>query len=382
MTVRWIYILKSVSYYRLRFLLISLFIAAGFATLQISLSLSHALTPDSSDQADRQLLVLNGINAQMPLPANYASKLNAMHDVSEVSFATWTGAYFRHPGWLVPALAVEERSFFTMNPELTVEPQAFSQWVQQKNGVLVDERFARRYGLHVGGRLPLQSSIWPIGGSGLLDLIISGMVSNNDRNSFPGLYLHYDYFQDRLAGAKGLVSYFMVMPRESISPASLAKKIDGLFEGNLYQGITQTATKNIHMQQLIKRSFDIGRAISFINFSVFILLVILLVTNLFVISQKNAEEYGLLYLCGYQKKWIAVTAVLQQFAFVMPGVVVGSLAGAGLVVTSAIWGPLALTGLQLSVTDVSVTLMVAAFLLVLVSPAAIWQVMISKGRVK
>ncbi|NIF20359.1 FtsX-like permease family protein [Candidatus Pantoea multigeneris] len=379
--IRWVYIVKSVCQHRVRLFLISVFVIAGFATLQVSLGLSHALSPDRDQDADKQLLVLNGINSQMPLPEYYQAKIAVVPGVNKVSFAAWTGAYFRHPAWTVPALAVDEQNFFSMNPELHVSAQALSTWHQQKNGVLVDKRFAERYDLQVGGRLPLQSAIWPVRDSGIFDLVISGLVSNSDSNAFPGLYFHYDYFQDRLSSnSKGLVSYFMVTPNANTHASELAKTIDALFDSNLYQGITQTATKNIHMQQLLKRMFDIRRAISFINISVFILLAILLIANLIVILQKNAEEYGLLYLSGYQKQWIMVTAVLQQCAFILPGSIVGSLIGLALVIAGKFWGPLALTGLRLTPVDFGLTFAVATGLIVLALPAPILRVMALKGR--
>lgn len=366
------YLWQSLLFWRLRFLLIVLFVAFGFATLQLTLGLANALKPDVTDNHN-QLLVFNGVSTQMLLPLSYRDRIDQVKGVEKTAWAAWVGAFFREPAWTVAAFAVDGPAFFRLSADLRLDPAAEKRWQQERNGAIVDSRFARRYGLAVGDRLPLQSSIWPLKEGGILDLRISGLVTNSDSASFPAVYLHYNYFQDLLVSGQRLVSYFIVQPAADTPAAVVAKSIDALFENQRYLGITQTATKRVHMQQFLARIFDFSKAIAFVNFSVFCLLAVLLVTNMYLIARKNLPDYQLFSLSGFSRGWIARTAFLQQCGYVVPGALLGWAIGVVIVFSGAQWGPLALTGLRLHAADFLTTAAMLLALLLLAGTPAVWQ---------
>jgi len=151
MSARLTYIWRGLRGHRARFVLVVAFIAFGMLLLQLGAALDNVFSTSQQDQADRRLLVVNELSPQMALPDLYLGRIADLEGVAAVTHATWVGAYFRHPGWVVPALAVDSASFLTLNPSLQVPPNQLAQWKRTRDGVLVDQRFAVQA---VGGRPP------------------------------------------------------------------------------------------------------------------------------------------------------------------------------------------------------------------------------------
>lgn len=378
MNSKYEYIFRSVISYRLRFFLITIFIVLSFSTFGITLGLLNVLHPDNKSNEDRQLLVLNSLNSQLQLPFLYKNHIERIEGVKAVSYSTWVGAFFRNPTWSVPVWAVDNENFFNLNQDIIIESAVYDIWKKQRNGILVDKRFAEKYSLKVGERLPLQSSIWSLSNGGVIDLIISGIIDIENKKNPPNLFIHYDYFESLLLSGKGLVSYFIVVPNNDTSLDSLGSRIDSVFEGNLYQGTTKSATKDVHNQQIISKMFDVEKALKFINISIFSLLFILLTSNIYVIFEKKKKEYYFLHLCGYSKNWIIKTSLLQVLIFIFPGVLTGIILGSTMVNLGSIYGPLSLQGLELKIIDYIMIIILAFSVFLFIAPIAIFHVLSSK----
>jgi putative ABC transport system permease protein len=322
------YIVRGMRGHRMRFALVVTFVALGVVMYQLGASLDNAFTAPTQAEHDDRLLVLNGVSPQMPLPMRYAERIATVKGVAMVTHATWMGAFFRHPGWMVPAIAVDSDTFFTVNRSLNVASGEFDTWVSTRDGVLIDRRFADLYKLSVGDRLPLQTSIWQLDRGGILDLRVVGTVVDDDAHSRPAVYLHYEYLDRSRLSGQGLTSYFLVRPVSGVDGAALGRDIDATFADQVFQGITQTASIQLHMKLLASRLFDFGRAVTFANVCVCALLSILLASNLYVVAQKSLADYRVFYWLGFSRHWVLCMAFLQLASYVVVGIVLGWLVGA------------------------------------------------------
>lgn len=345
------YIVRGLRGHGVRFVLVVSFVALGVVMYQLGTALDNAFTLPTYAKNDDRLLVLNGVSPQMPLPTRYAEEIEKVEGVAFVTHGTWMGAFFRHPGWMVPAIAVDTHSYFTVNSGLHVGDSELASWISSRDGVLVDRRFAERYNLSVGDRLPLQSAIWQLDRGGILDLRIVGIVIDDDVHSRPAVYLNYEYLDRSRLSGKGLTSYFLVRPASGVDSAALARTIDTVFADQIFQGITQTASVQLHMQLLASRLFDFGRTITFVNICICALLSILLASNLFVVAQKSMPDYRIFYRLGFSRSWVLGTVFLQLGSYVLVGVMVGGLMGAAAVqLVAKLLGP-TLMGFSLSAGD-------------------------------
>lgn len=343
MSARLTYIWRGLRGHRARFVLVVAFIAFGMLLLQLGAALDNVFSTPQQAQTDRRLLVVNGLSPQMPLPDVYLGRIADLEGVAAVTHVTWVGAYFRHPSWVVPALAVDSASFLTLNPSLQVAPNQLAEWQRTRDGVLVDQRFAQLYKLAVGDRLPLQSSVWAIDNGGLLDLRIVGIVIDNTPENRPGLYLHYNFFDSSRLEGKGLTSYFLIEPSQEADDGALSQRVDVYFSSDSMRGTTQTASLQVHMRQFTARLFDFGRAIAFVSYCICLLLAILLAANLYVITQKSLADYQIFYRLGFSRRWVIVTAFFQLTSYIVCGVLVSILLGIA-IQRLIVWLPVAVPG--------------------------------------
>ncbi|MEJ5065991.1 ABC transporter permease [Erwinia sp. MYb375] len=310
-----------------RFIMLLLFVASGVALLQLTLTLDRAFSLQASDSqsGDNRLLVLNALSSQMPLPQFYQQKIAALPDVGQVSWGVWVGAYYRHPGWFVPAVAIEDRHYFSMLSSLKIAPAVLERWQHDRQGVLVDSRFAAQYHLKAGDRLPLSSSIWQLAPNPILDLYITGIVEETQTDNPPAVWMHYDYLENARQNGKGLVSFFMVMPNPGVSAENAAREIDRQFSAERMRGMTQTAPVRMQMKLFMSKLFNFNRVIFWVNLSLCLLLALLLSTNFYVMTQKAQDDYRTLSYLGFGKARLIKAVALQLAAITLIGAAVGVL---------------------------------------------------------
>lgn len=372
------YIVRGLRGHVMRFVLVVTFVALGVLMLQLGTALNNTFSVPTQVQSDGRLLVLNGVSPQMPLPTLYKEQISSVKGVTQVTHATWMGAYFRHPGWIVPAIAVDTDSFFSLNRSLNVPDSELASWISARDGVLIDQRFAAMYKLSVGDRLPLQSTIWQLDRGGILDLRIVGVVTDSETSNRPAVYLHYDYLDISRMNGKGLTSYFLVRPDTGMDTALLARQIDASFADQIFQGITQTAPVQVHMKLVASRLFDFGRAIAFVNVCICALLAILLASNLYVVAQKSMTDYQVFYHLGFSRHWILRTAFMQLGSYVFCGVTLGWLLGfAGINLVTKVAGS-ALIGFELSASDNIRTLLLGVGLTILTTLPALGRLSVTR----
>lgn len=307
--------------------MILLFVASGVTLLQLTLTLDRAFSLQGSDNpaGDNRLLVLNALSSQMPLPQFYQQRISELQDVGRVSWGVWVGAYYRQPGWFVPAIAVEDQNYFAMIPSLKIAPALLERWKRDRQGVLVDSRIAEQYRLKEGDRLPLSSSIWQLAPNPILDLYITGIVEETQTDNAPAVWMHYDYLENGRQNGKGLVSFFMVTPKPGFSAENVSREIDRLFSTERVRGMTQTAPVRMHIKLFLSKLFDFSRVVFWVNLALCLLLALLLSTNFYVMTLKELSDYRALNYLGFRKAYLIKAVALQLVAITLTGAIVGVL---------------------------------------------------------
>lgn len=343
----YLWLWRSATHQSRRFMMILLFVASGVTLLQLTLTLDRAFSLQGSDNAagDNRLLVLNALSTQMPLPQFYQQKINELQDVSRVSWGAWVGAYYRHPGWFVPAIAIEDLHYFAMIPSLKIAPALLERWQRDRQGVLVDSRFAAQYRLKAGDRLPLSSAIWQLAPNPILDLYITGIVEETQTDNPPAVWMHYDYLENARQNGKGLVSFFMVTPKPGLSAENVSREIDRLFSAERMRGITQTAPVRMHIKLFLSKLFDFSRVIFWGNLALCLLLALLLSTNFYVMTHKALSDYRTLSYLGFRQSHLIKGVAFQLAAITLSGAIIGIIVSLLIILLLPVLLPSVLSGI-------------------------------------
>ena len=92
-------------------------------------------------------------------------------------------------------------AYFSMYPELKMPQEQLEAWARNRQGAVIGREIAEQYGLKIGDRIPLQSTIWPMmDGSRTWEFDIVGIFESDDpRGSTAFMLFHYDFFDEARA---------------------------------------------------------------------------------------------------------------------------------------------------------------------------------------
>ena len=88
------------------------------------------------------------------------ARITAIDGVKDTTFANWFGGAYQKPENQVFSFAVAP-NYLDIYPEMEVSAEHRKAFADTKNGALVGEGLARKFGWKVGDTVPMQSTIFP-----------------------------------------------------------------------------------------------------------------------------------------------------------------------------------------------------------------------------
>jgi len=187
-----------------------------------------------TDGSERRLITSNEVSLTFPMPVSYWEKIRAVPHVVEVCPSSWFGGkpngsdrqedffaqFFTDPDALLRVLT-----------EIQVPPEQAQAWKEDRQGALVSDKLARRYGWKLGDRLPLVGDIYPM----TAELNIRAIYAGGEE----ALYFHHAYV-DEAMGRPGIVGTYVILLDDPANLSSVAESVDALFADSDAATKTQT----------------------------------------------------------------------------------------------------------------------------------------------
>ncbi|HVP57662.1 MAG TPA: ABC transporter permease, partial [bacterium] len=107
-----------------------------------------------------RLVVRNKVSLIMPLPFAYRDQMRSLPHVATVTFATWFGGYYQDQKNFFPNYAVDAETYRSVYPEYIIPDDQWNAFLRDRQGCIVSPVLAKRFGLKLGDRIPLQGTIW------------------------------------------------------------------------------------------------------------------------------------------------------------------------------------------------------------------------------
>ena len=160
-----------------------------------------------------------------------------MPHVAEATFATWFGGYYQDMKNFFPNFAIDAETYRRVYPEYMFPDEEWRAFVEDREGCVISPPLAKKFGLKIGDRIPLEATIW--GGTWEFNV---RAIYETDRKELttPEFWFHYDYLDERRAFFKGLVGWYMVKVDDPASAVEVAQAIDERFANSPYETKTET----------------------------------------------------------------------------------------------------------------------------------------------
>ena len=147
-----------------------------------------------------RISVHNKAGVVYSMPYAFTRKVRQVDGVAAAVAMTWFGGAYEEAGRVTfPSFAVEVEHIGAVYPDYPIDPAQLADFQRYRDGAIVGRQLLRKYGWHIGDRLTLRSTVWPV----KLDFRIVGEIAS-DRA--PLFWMNREYLDQALqaVGRPGL----------------------------------------------------------------------------------------------------------------------------------------------------------------------------------
>ena len=244
-----------------------------------------------------------------PLPLSYLDRLRSIPGMQSVDFADGFLGTYQKPTQPVFVLAIQPSQLWvTLVPEMfQVLPKDLDALKNTRDGALITADIGKKYGWHVGDRIPLTSTTLQSDGSGTWSFQIVGTFTDHEPGEAGFIVGNYDYLDQARALNKGTVRNFYAIIADPKRAAEMSDTIDRAF------GNSSNETKTGSLRELAQQQM---RAIGDLNFLIRSVVGAVLVALLFSITtimmqtiRERTPEFAVLKTLGFGDRPIFLLVV-------------------------------------------------------------------------
>ncbi len=276
--------------------------------------------------ADR-LVVISKYSLTQPLPYSYLNELRSIDGVEAVTWASWFGGVYQEEKNFFAQFPVDAETYLTMYPEIVLPEAQRDTLLRTRNGAVVAQTLADRFGWSVGDRIPIQASIWPFKTGNTWDFELVGIFDTADpaaRGQYEMMLFNHEYFDEGRAFGQGLVGWYIVRTRNPDANASIAQAIDERFRNSTNP--TKTDSEKAFNQSFLKQMGDIGLIVKSILGAVFFTLLFLTGNTMMQSVRERIPELAVLKTLGFGERRVLLLVLAESAALC----VLAAMAGLGL----------------------------------------------------
>ena len=283
-----------------------------------------------------KLITTNKFSLTLLLPFSDVRQIAAVPGVAVVTWITWFGAYYQESKNFVFALPIDTPTYFDLHKdEFVVSDAEMAAFRNTRSGALVNSALMKKFGWHVGQKLPLHSTIWTQKSDGSLDWTfdIVGTFAVKDATQAAQqsstVLFHYELFDEGRSFGKGQVGWFEERVADPSQSAQISQKIDALFANSPNETKTQPA-KDFAMS-FVKQFGDVGFVLRAILGAVFFTLLFLTGNTMMQSVRERTPELAVLKTLGFSDAKVLGLVIGEALLLCVLAAAVGLAASYGLI---------------------------------------------------
>jgi len=267
-----------------------------------------------------RLMVQNRVSIIQPVPQAYKEKIEQVPHVKLVTWANWFGAVYQEEKNFFPQYAIDEANYRQMYPEFKVTDAEWKAWQDDREGVIIGEKTAKRYNFKVGDRVPLTGILWSPEKSWSFNVVGIYHADKPDEDTSQ-FWLHWKLFDERRSFGKGTVGWYIVRVDSPDNAVQVSKDIDALFANSSTE--TKTQTEKEMMAGWAKQTGNIGLMITIIGSIVFFTLLLVIGNTMAMSIRERFRELAVLKAIGYTDTFVLMLVICEALLVAFIGVVIG-----------------------------------------------------------
>src|SRR5246127_2220263 len=196
-------------------------------TLMMTIWRAFYLDQGSAESAER-LVVRHRVSLTFNLPGYYREKIRAIPGVVSVVPISWFGGIYKDqkPENFFAQFGTDPEEFFKVFRDVAIPTDQVIAWQRDRQGVIVDDTLANKYGWKVGDRIVLQGTIYPVNP----ELNIRGIFHAvpDDKS----IYFNAKYVEEAVPWFKGKAGAFSILAASPTDVSKVATAVDDMFRNS------------------------------------------------------------------------------------------------------------------------------------------------------
>jgi putative ABC transport system permease protein len=289
-------------------------------TLMMTIWRGFYLDKGSAESAQR-LVVRHRVSLTFNLPGFYREKIRAVPGVLAVVPVSWFGGIYKDqkPENFFAQFGTDPEEFFKVFRDFSMPEDQVTAWQRDRQGVIVDDALANKYGWKLGDRIVLQGTIYPVN----LELKIRGIFHSTPDNK--SVYFHAKYVEESVDFFKGRAGTFSILGASPSDVSKIASAVDDTFRNSPQPTKTES-----------EKAFQLGFVAMMGNVKAFILSIcsavvfatLLVSANTMAMSiRERTREVAVLKTLGFTRRRVLGLFVSEAVALALGGGLIGASLG-------------------------------------------------------
>jgi putative ABC transport system permease protein len=196
-------------------------------TLMMTIWRAFYLDEGSAESAER-LIVRHRVSLTFSLPGYYREKIRAVPGVVAVVPVSWFGGIYKDdkPENFFAQFGTDPEEFFKVFRDLQMPDDQRIAWQRDRQGAIVDDTLAKKYGWKLGDRIVLKGNIYPVD----LELYVRGIFSSYPDNK--SVYFNSKYVEEAVPFFKGQAGTFSILAASPGDVSKIASTVDDMFRNS------------------------------------------------------------------------------------------------------------------------------------------------------
>lgn len=297
-------------------------------TLMMTIWRAFYLDEGSAESAER-LVVRHRVSLTFNLPGFYREKIRAIPGVVSVVPVSWFGGIYKDqkPENFFAQFGTDPEEFFKTYRDIQMPEDQKTAWQRDRQGVIVDDTLAKKYGWKLGDRIVLQGTIYPVD----LELYVRGIFTSypDDR----AVYFNSKYVEEAVFWFKGQAGTFSVLAASPGDVSQITAAIDDMFRNSPQP--TKAESEKAFGLEFVAMLGNVKAFILSICGAVVFATLLVSANTMAMSIRERTREVAVLKTLGFTRSSVLGLFVSEAVALAVAGGVIGIGLGYGLVYSAA-----------------------------------------------
>lgn len=287
-----------------------------------------------------RLVVINRTGLINPLPLSYRDRIMQIPGVTGVTHQNWFGGVYQDPKNFFPQFVIDPETQRKMYPEFSIPEDQWQTFVKDRQGAIVGDFTAKKFGWKVGDRVPIQGTFLPGTLEFNIDGIYHGTRAKDDETQF---WFQWDNFENYIETHKltrylGMVGWYTVKVDNPDNALRVAKALDATFANSDFE--THTDSEANFAAGFAKQMGNIQFLILSIGSIVFFTLLLVTGNTMAIAVRERTSELAVLKAVGYSDVFVLILVLLESAVIAVIGGALGLLLAKGFTLLPANVNPI------------------------------------------